>query len=363
MIDEKLLKYVKDTLSAGASVDKTRQDLLDQGWSNNEIDEAISLAKGNNPPVSEIKKGGFPTWLIIALVVIVVGAGIFGYLTFRNQDEPPEDKLLGEDLLEDSDSNVEAINCEADFDCFVTASESCKPATVTYAVSKDIASGVGQTVSAFFEIKGEENGKCVLYGETEEIGLTFPEGVPQEAIDQISEPYNELKNESKTQEFEMGDLAILLEKLESQDFSIFSLRYLLSSERIIGDTIDCGTDFDCFIAASQLCELATVDKTTVINMFGVEHKNVVLFEIKGEEDGKCVLYEEQKENKLTFSPEVPQETVDEQQAMYDSLEGMNGTCKFNKAEDLVSIMKNYKIGSMSTKDFDVAECSGEMFNQ
>jgi len=358
MIDEKLLKYIKDSLSAGSSIDGIKQGLLDQGWSNNEIDEAAQFAKENSSSVSEAKKGGFPKWLIAVLAVIVIGVGIFGYLALGNQEEPQEG-----DLSEASVPEVEPVDCEADFGCFITASKTCKPAMVTYAVIKDIASGVGQTVSAFFEIKGEENSQCVLYGETKEIGFTFPEDVdvPQEVMDNMNESYIEFQGENKTQKFEMEDLTALLERLKSQDFPIFSLKYFFSNERIAGTTIDCGTDFDCLIVASQFCEPATVDHTTVIGFAGVRHENVVLLRIDGEENGKCVFYEQQKENNLTFPPETPQEIVDEQQAIYDALEGMDGTCKFDKAEDFTSLAKNWKIGNMSTEDLSIAECSGELF--
>ena len=360
MVDEKLLKYIKDSLSMGTSIGEMRQELLSQGWSNNEIDEAAQLAKENSSSVPEVKKGGFPKWLIAVLAVIVISAGVFGYMALRDQEEAPE-----EGLSETSVPEAEPFDCEADFDCFITASQTCKPATVAYAAAKDIASGVGQKVSAFFEIKGAENGKCVLYGETKEIGFTFPEDedIPQEIMDSMNESYSGLKGENKTWEFEMEDLTALLGRLKSQDFPIFSLKYLFSSERIAGTVINCETDFDCFIAASQFCEPATVDKTTVISMFGVTHENVVLLRIDGEENGKCVFYEQQKKNKLMFPPEIPQEVVDEQQAMYDALEGMDGTCRFNKAEDLTSLAKNWKIGNMSTEDLDIAECSGELFNQ
>ncbi len=51
--------------------------------------------------------------------------------------------------------------------------------------------------------------------------------------------------------------------------------------------LDCKQDFDCFIQASQNCELAKVDYTATTDIFGVKQTTKSLLEIKGAEENKC----------------------------------------------------------------------------
>ena len=49
MVDSKIVKYVKDTLSKGFKETDVRAALLKQGWQDSEVNEAISIAKAEMP--------------------------------------------------------------------------------------------------------------------------------------------------------------------------------------------------------------------------------------------------------------------------------------------------------------------------
>jgi hypothetical protein len=128
-----------------------------------------------------------------------------------------------------------------------------------------------------------------------------------------------------------------------------------------GKPIDCGSDLDCFITASQNCQPANITHTITINIFGVEQTTTSYYEIKGLEAGKCIFYLRTEKIDLTFPPETPQDIVDQEKEIYKKLEGRDGTCKFN-TNDLTAMLNRWKVGNFSTEDWDVAECQGNLFS-
>jgi len=124
---------------------------------------------------------------------------------------------------------------------------------------------------------------------------------------------------------------------------------------------DCGTDFDCFIAASQSCEQAKGTSQITTTIFGVQQTTASSLEIKGIQSGKCLFYLKTEKIELTFPPSVPQDTVQQQKDIYKKLEGRDGTCKFNTT-DLTAVLTRWKAGNFSTEDFKVAECEGSYFS-
>jgi len=126
--------------------------------------------------------------------------------------------------------------------------------------------------------------------------------------------------------------------------------------------IDCGTDFDCFIKSSQNCSPAKVTNTVTADLFRVKQTTTSLLEIKGIESDKCIFYIRTEKIDVTFTPETPQEKVDQLKEIYKKLEGRDGTCKFN-TNDLTSMLNRWKEGAFSTEDWNVAECQGDYFSQ
>ena len=149
-----------------------------------------------------------------------------------------------------------------------------------------------------------------------------------------------------------------------------------SSEQITEDeSTDCKTDLDCFIKASESCNQAKVTYAETTNVFGIVQTTTLFFEIKGIEEDKCILYIRDEKNDLKLSDETiqqmlaggaTQERIQEQEQRVneyaDLVEGIDGLCKFN-TNDLTSMLDKWKAGNFSTDDWNVAECSGKMFEQ
>lgn len=136
--------------------------------------------------------------------------------------------------------------------------------------------------------------------------------------------------------------------------------------------VDCGTDLDCFIQASQNCDLAKVTHTATFNIFGMEQTTISSFELKGIESDKCIFYLKTESVDVKYADELVQQMLtsgsteeqiqeQEQEAneRADTSEGLDRTCKFNK-DDLTSMLNKWKIGTFSTEDWDVAECEDGM---
>ena len=94
-------------------------------------------------------------------------------------------------------------------------------------------------------------------------------------------------------------------------------------------------------------------------------------ELKGMESNKCIYYQRTENNSVEFTDELIQQMLDggatqeeidqQEQTANDSAQqtvGLEKTCKFNQ-EDLTNMLNNWKEGSFSTEDWDVAECEGD----
>ncbi|MBW2981045.1 hypothetical protein KY360_06535 [Candidatus Woesearchaeota archaeon] len=137
-------------------------------------------------------------------------------------------------------------------------------------------------------------------------------------------------------------------------------------------SIDCDLDIDCFITASENCERASVTNTSVVNLFGMLQETTNYLEIKGIELNKCVFYHRIVEMNVTFTEVFIQNMLDQgstqeeidqslQQANddADSLEGLDGTCRFDQA-DLTAMLNRWKEGNYASSDYNVAECEGDL---
>jgi hypothetical protein len=127
---------------------------------------------------------------------------------------------------------------------------------------------------------------------------------------------------------------------------------------------DCGADMECLVTASKTCEPTSVDITITIDftpVFPFTQKTDSHMEIQGLEGGLCKFYLRTDGIELIFEPEVPQEQVDESQAMAQKLVGRDGTCLFTIPE-LTALLTRWANGSSSTEDFDGAECTGSYFS-
>lgn len=125
--------------------------------------------------------------------------------------------------------------------------------------------------------------------------------------------------------------------------------------------IDCGTDMDCFIAAAENCEDATMTRTASVNLFGMITTATNYMEISMDSAGNCVYFQRTEENVVEFSDAFvesmleankTQEEIDEQLA--DSNEraqmtvGLEMTCT-TTSENIVETLNEWEQGIFSSE--------------
>lgn len=238
MADQRIVDYAKSALSENVSIAQIKENLVSKGWSEFDVNQALDAATQERI-FPKAPKHSRSVMLAIFLIVII-SAGAFGFYIVNKKD---------------TGSSIEAAptfnlikECLENFDCFIQESKSCKTSKLKYTTQPIDIRGVLQTTTNFYEIKGLENGKCVLYIQTLKIDLKFSDNLTRQ-----------MSASGNTQE--------------------------------------------------QITQ---------------------------------------------------QEQTSNQEA--DKLEGLDGTCKFN-TNDLTALLNKWKIGTFSTDDFKVAECSGKMFQR
>ena len=106
------------------------------------------------------KEKGFSSLAhLIIIIVIVLGLG-GGYIALRFQESKP-----GELTTEGP------VDCGSDFDCFITASESCTPSSTTRTITVNLF-GVPANIKEDYTLEGFVDGRCslLLTSETLEVG-------------------------------------------------------------------------------------------------------------------------------------------------------------------------------------------------
>lgn len=145
--------------------------------------------------------------------------------------------------------------------------------------------------------------------------------------------------------------------------------------------IDCGIvtnfqNFDCFVNAAKNCSLSKVTNSTQIDLFGMTTQGTAFYEIKGQQEGRCMFYLKTISSNVIFSQELTQkmlssgatnEQIKQQEQksskIAQSMVGRDGTCGFTNTNDLVDLLNKWKGGNFSTEDFKDIDCKGEYFGQ
>ncbi len=99
-----------------------------------------------------------------------------------------------------------------------------------------------------------------------------------------------------------------------------------------------------------------------MDLLGVNQTTTSYYEIRGLQQGKCIFYIQTENISLTFPSGTSERVISQQQALYNSLEGRNGTCQFSTS-DLAIMLNLWSMGNFSSDDFDKANCSGDYFSQ
>jgi hypothetical protein len=258
MADQRLVDYVKGSLSRGMPVEQIREILAAQGWTQYDINDAIysaidtsvSAPLPTTPQNKEpAKKSGIPLIIIILIigvpiliVIILIIAGVTtGFfkgipgeteITVPTGDTQPDTKQLedAQTPQEPSEGPAGVTNCGTDFDCLIAASQTCKQAYVTHAYSIEFF-GMIQTTISYYEINGLVADKCEFYMKTESVDAKLSnESIQQMLADgatmqEIQEVEQQLSNSSKISEgldgtcgFIPSDLTAMLTRWKGGNF-------------------------------------------------------------------------------------------------------------------------------------------------
>lgn len=89
MINTQIVEYIKRQLQVGENQEKTRNDLIANGWTNADVDEAMVYIATQNKPITEqtlpTKNSNKIIPIIISMVVLIilVGGTIFAFNFYK----------------------------------------------------------------------------------------------------------------------------------------------------------------------------------------------------------------------------------------------------------------------------------------
>jgi len=276
------------------------------GWQTQDIEGCFNVANLSAPIEQDLNlstKAPIKIWKIIiaSLVALaIIGGGVY-FATqklFNSREVPKLPNEQAQQLPEETVSStptqelpvaVTTLDCKQDFDCFIQASQNCKLVKVNYTATIDLF-GVKQTTESFFEIKGNEAGKCNFYLRTEKIDLAFPASVPPEVISQQKDMYKKLEGRAGSCEFITSDLTAMLTKWKQGNFSAGDLpakcQGTYFEQPSLGEKqevnyADCGSSDLCFSDYVKTCAPAKI----IISNQGLTYIET----IEGYEGSDCIL--------------------------------------------------------------------------
>ena len=134
------------------------------------------------------------------------------------------------------------------------------------------------------------------------------------------------------------------------------------------ETLGNQPNFDCFIDASENCELAKLLNTATVDVTGMITTATTYMELKGIESNKCIYYQRTESVSIEFTDVLVQQMLgsgytqeqinQQEQTANNNVQqsvGLQQTCKFNQV-DLTAMLNRWKVGNSSTGDWSVAQC-------
>ena len=181
--------------------------------------------------LNSISEKSSKLWLIPVIVIVFLAAiGIFMYFSLKDGETVQDTTLPG--TQQNAQSSSVVTNCGANMNCLIDASKNCELAKLTDNTTVELF-GMFITTTTFYEIKGAESNKCVLYLRTENQDVDFSSELVQQMLDggatleQIEQQKQEANKQAELVEGLDGtckfnnnsDLTSLLSKLKSGTFS------------------------------------------------------------------------------------------------------------------------------------------------
>ena len=189
-----LIDYIREGLRRGYQIDSLRIALIQQGYNPADIEDSIAVLRSPPappPPDSQVNAGdsGTPQQptvsegsnrLLIGIVIVGIAVGVFAILWFL-------------DLLPFLPAGRGGItDCGNNQTCFLEAMKDCSLAKIITIQESGVAGYSGNS-TIYGEIKGEEDGKCLVYIKVEDFT------VPQTGVDpQIMDILTQMKGSDMT---------------------------------------------------------------------------------------------------------------------------------------------------------------------
>jgi uncharacterized protein YpmB len=331
MADPKVVSYIRSELSRGTPLQQIKRRLLSQGWSDYDINQAIILvnSKETDTDIPAIPKFSLDEenkksklWIIIpVLIAVIVIGSVSAYFMLNNKPTAVKTPANGSATLQCKlQTNIQKIELRMGVSSSLSVSGFQGGASkVSWKAKNGSVASISPSSGSQTMVKAQNVGSTQIIATDNTIGADCTVSVYLEVKSSMQQP------------------------------------------AVPAEPIDCGTNLDCFISASQNCSPARVNYTMTLSLFGVNETTTSHLEIRGIESGKCNFYIRTEKIDLVFPPNIPQATVDQQKELYKQLEGRDGTCKFN-ISDLASMLNRLKVGHFSTTDFSVADCTGNYFS-
>ena len=358
MVDQRVIDYIKENLERGFPLEQIKQALINVGWQQEEINSSIdSINQGTYAIDKDYKKivpkkENNKKIILISIAIVIIFCLIF--FLYPREISFEKEFSLGDLQMESmSLSPGGGPTIEGRYISLVSIGENDEITIKVDDVSETIEHSSKKVI----------NGVEIENVEIEDNGLAKIKIKVIEPKEENKEQDNHQTNEEKsTTDSENKDKTTQEEIEENNE-------------------IDCNEDFDCFIDASENCNLAKLKHILTLNLSGVEQTTSKTYKILGIESDKCILFLSTDSIDLNFPEDagISEEAINEQKEMYDSLEDREGTCKF-ETKDLTEMLKRWKQGNFdsgevscsfksdgktecTTKggDFGVAECQGTYF--
>lgn len=246
MITDQVLSFIRDQIAQGKTPEDIRQILMAQGgWSSQDIDEAFKAASESTIPVSTppimntipdtsstLSRAIKFTGAFVVLVLVVCGAYLF-ISKGKEKEVSQVNTTSGTvqpfgDSLENTKTTA-VLDCKTDTNCLIEAAKTCALAKGTH-IQKIDAFGVKQVASQGFEFLGLKDGRCDIKVQILKSEATFPEGTPQEIIDQQKVFMKKLEGRQGFCSFATQDLSEMLSRWAVGTYKSGEVSCALSTE-------------------------------------------------------------------------------------------------------------------------------------
>lgn len=302
------------------------------------------------------KRSNLKTWLILGFVFLIIVIIVVILLLSSNTSIIPENDL---------DKGVSLYLKEGDSERFEIDNEAHK-----ISVSKIRSESVSITVESEkieFTLRVDEVKKIDFNGDG---FFDFRVRLKNIRVDQITLVVKKISENSCQEDWDCNDWGECIGGLrfrtcEDLNSCVTNDGRPEEEEECVIDgsdnqvPINCGTNWECFIVASENCTKANMTKVSSIDFFGLIITSEYLREIKGFRDNKCIYYQRLINSSYEFNDTLveiykaanksDEEIALEEQMINDEYKksiGLEDTCSF-PPEDLKGLLQKWQQGSFS----------------